>query len=792
MNLIAGKRALCHYFLVPQSAKRSEPEQAQKSGPGDADDGDEAKHFTVDARAMLTWGRDSIKDHTTAVLELVKNGYDAGATVVEITVQVNNLFDQFVRVADDGVGMSNTDVTTKWLRIGYSEKRVEKAVRGRRKTGEKGIGRISADRLGSMLELRTQSKSDDAVGLRVDWKRFELSGPDLETITIPELEDSAFNVPRPSQFSKTTGKFGEAPSALPNTRAHTGTEMTIRELRQRWTRSDVELLHRELSILTSPFGDVKDFQIRLINDIDPKFNGAVTSPFFRKAEIEAKFKLLPNQRVRYQFIDRDRAGKSKPSRAVVVAWDQFVHPVPRDHDEDDSVPEPNFGPAAVDLLFYPRKQETLRGTNFTIADLGEFLEQNAGIKVYRDDIRVFPYGDPRKAEGDWLGLGLRKARDPAGPARPTWKVGPNQIVGGVFLGRDTNPDIVDTSGREGLIHGEKFAGLRTFIVGCLLSLEAHYHKAFLRRRDEQPPPPSPRRTVREFDEGLKVLSKELHRFEKHLPEDGDRAAERVKAQLNLTLTRVSQLKRSIDELASQATIYRGLSTLGIAVATFGHEIESSLDQFMSSAHAAHALLKTTPPGLNAAIDELLKSIKAGDRVGTWGAYAIKRVRAEKRQQRTVQVHELIEELVMELKPAFDASSITFTSRLAAVEAESFGMDIESVIVNLLTNAYYFCKQNRRAREVRIGLREHEQDGMRGFQIVVSDSGPGVPTNMRERIWEPLVSTKVDQDGRAEGTGLGLSIVDAVVNDIGGTRSVDVDPHLGGARFTIWLQSGTSA
>jgi len=52
-------------------------------------DHSEPRHFTVDARAMLTWGRDSIKDHTTAVLELVKNSYDAGATIVEVTINAH-------------------------------------------------------------------------------------------------------------------------------------------------------------------------------------------------------------------------------------------------------------------------------------------------------------------------------------------------------------------------------------------------------------------------------------------------------------------------------------------------------------------------------------------------------------------------------------------------------------------------------------------------------------------------------------------------------------------------------
>jgi hypothetical protein len=115
-----------------------------------------AKHFSVDARAMLTWGRESIKDHTTAVLELVKNSYDPGAAIVEVQIWTG-LFADGGRhvVADDGVGMSSDDVEKYWLRLGYSAKREYKFTpRGRRRTGEKGIGRISADRLGAVLELR--------------------------------------------------------------------------------------------------------------------------------------------------------------------------------------------------------------------------------------------------------------------------------------------------------------------------------------------------------------------------------------------------------------------------------------------------------------------------------------------------------------------------------------------------------------------------------------------------------------------------------------------------------------
>jgi DNA mismatch repair ATPase MutL len=76
---------------------------------------------------MLTWGRESIKDHTTAVLELVKNSY-AAATIVEVQIMTGLFADggRHVRIADDGIGMSSEDVQNHWLRLGYSAKREDK------------------------------------------------------------------------------------------------------------------------------------------------------------------------------------------------------------------------------------------------------------------------------------------------------------------------------------------------------------------------------------------------------------------------------------------------------------------------------------------------------------------------------------------------------------------------------------------------------------------------------------------------------------------------------------------
>lgn len=758
------------------------------------------KYFTVDARAMLTWGRDSIKDHTTAVLELVKNSYDAGAKIVEVVIFAGseNKAERMIRIADDGSGMTAAQLETNWLRIGFSEKLESKKGRfGRRKTGEKGVGRISADRLGSKLQLKSQARNSSATGLEVDWTEFDQGGRALSEIPIPFLVNPTFDICRPSVFDKKKKVF-LATAPRPNSRNQTGTELTITDLRHKWSANDIAELRHELSVLTPPFEPVIDFQIRVQNDLDSDLNGVLLSPFYETAEIEGDFSYSGNGTVTYRIKDRDEKGRVRKAKTIETNWAEFVHaPIPSQDDggdvdgvDGDSEVTPTCGPLDVKLLFYPRDEQTLRGTELSLKQLKEFLDTNVGVKVYRDNVRVMPYGSVERPEGDWLGLGERKARSPAGAARKKdFRVGPNQIVGAVFLTRDRNPGLIDTSGREGLVHSDAFIELKSFLLsGCFPTIEARYHEIFTARRKEDDDP-SPRETIREVNEGLTELTKSLNTVGTELPKRASQKIEVLRNQIKASRDRLQRLQRSSEELASQATIYRGLATLGITAATFGHETEIALQSCLTSVDVAYRLLRGKPTVSEDAIKELAKAIEFGKRISAWGAFTLKRVRRDKRQKRSEDVTKLITELVDGLKEAFDASTITLRSRFQAVEGETFPMDVESVALNLLTNAYYFAKQNRKERHVSITLRNARRLGEKGFELAVGDSGPGVRQEMRNQIWEPLFSTKVDAAGRPFGTGLGLSIIDSVVKDMGGVRTVDMDPELKGARFTVWLKLG---
>jgi len=194
-----------------------------------------AKFFKVDANAILTLGRNSIKDHTTAVVELIKNAYDADADLVELNIRALSESASEIRIADNGHGMSDSDIENSWLRIGFSDKVTNKTSSRftRRKTGEKGIGRLSADRLGSELELRTKSRARPATGVLVDWSKFESAGKEVGSIPLAVPKNLNPTIPGKAHQSRT----------------RTGTELIIKKLRQRWTPDDIEKLHAELSLL---------------------------------------------------------------------------------------------------------------------------------------------------------------------------------------------------------------------------------------------------------------------------------------------------------------------------------------------------------------------------------------------------------------------------------------------------------------------------------------------------------------------------------------------------------------
>jgi signal transduction histidine kinase len=732
------------------------------------------QRFFVDAKTLIHLGRDSIKDHTTALLELVKNSYDADGTNVDVEVLCKNGND-LIRVADNGFGMTRDQLIKSWLQIGFSSKRVSKMSQmGRRRTGEKGIGRISTDRLGANLELITKTVTDGLVGLKINWDEFDTEGKDIFDIDVEITNPTSIDIPLRD------GHVSEA-----------GTEIRITNLRQSWTLGNIENLYYELSALTPPFNDVKDFLIDLQNDVAPSFSKRVNSEFYKTAEIELSA-VYDGTGPDILYTIKDKY--TKVEKTETIKWKNLLTKEGTSGGDIDAL---RCGPVSLKLLFFLRDASSIQGTDFKISELREFLDINAGIKIYRDNIAVKPYGFPSSSFGfDWLRLADRKAQDPAGIGRgaESYKVTPNQLIGAAYISRDANMKLSDSAAREGLVESEAFYDLRDLVQGSINMLESHRAAIYpliekSREPKKQPAAAEARQIKIDFSlvkEGLEQMKEEFE------VKSSTAATSNFARTIEKSIEKVDVINEKVDktitELLNWNRVLGGLATIGISSAVFGHETESSLSLFRSAADNARMLISDLPPNLELALSELEKALRHSRKVAAWGAYALTRVQREKRSKKSVNIKKTVDSVVKELKPAFEASSIKLESRGESMVSKTYQMDLESILINLLTNAYTACNQKAGTRMTVINLGLMEKRSIRGFFLSVSDSGYGIASEFKHRIFEPLFSTKVIASGgsKSVGTGLGLTIVQSIVTDLNGDILVDQDPELKGARFRIWL------
>lgn len=218
---------------------------------------DTGLHFEVSAGLKRVIGRDLITDDEVAVFELVKNSFDANATVVSLFFEPGRIL-----IIDNGDGMSLDDIKNKWLMVAYSSKRVEETpVDGFRQqisstkhyAGSKGIGRFSSDRLGSELRMQTKPEGLDKVHIvEVDWELFdENQSAHFDQIPVEYTEAGDFTLP------------SEVDSI-----SH-GTVIEISSTRVVWDRQAILKLKSSLAKLINPFGSETDgFGINIISPID--------------------------------------------------------------------------------------------------------------------------------------------------------------------------------------------------------------------------------------------------------------------------------------------------------------------------------------------------------------------------------------------------------------------------------------------------------------------------------------------------------------------------------------------
>lgn len=741
--------------------------------------------FSVSTRVALQLGRESISSSVTAIVELVKNAYDADAEVVRIRFAGLGTPDTRLVIEDSGTGMTIEELKNYWMVIGTSYKTNAKKTKGKLRvvTGEKGLGRLGLDRLCVRTEVESM-RSGEPEGFKLDvrWDKYEAHNNRLEAIEHDLYSIESLSV---DPITETTVEYPH------------GTRLVLHGLKDAWEESSIRQLRNELALLVSPFQGENDFSIEIdTQKVYEKLDGRVQiqKPLLDAANwcVVATLDQLGQLEITMSSERHEAEFHMKPT-----PWGEAIKK--QGH-------LPLCGPLRMEFYFFVRKDAELATKTLRTNEIRAFLEFNQGIRIYRDGFRVKPYGEP-DGSGDWLRLAYRRMQNPEGITQPNWRVGYNQVVGAVFITHEQNADLNDQTNREGLLQGKAFDHLTVFAAKVIQFFEVHTQQFEASRKEEKVAVEKAEDTAKESIDEATAAIKEIAAIAAKLPKlnpsadphssatsesaEIARVIEEVHKKLEVATLGLERSAKLFKEAEEQKNTMANLASLGILAAAFGHE---TLDWTGTVVKNANWLLENL---LSEAFwvplnkkDELTEALQdtatEAQKIRRFAQFTLGNLSREKRRKKSF-------DLAATVRRVFEAfSDVLQLQRKIKVDLigvpthgcfiEGYEMDWESVIVNLITNASWALEDVPAAQRricVKLG------SAGESWKLVFDDSGVGLEAGTQELIFLPAYSTKRSARGEMIGTGMGLFIVKSFVEEhSNGKVSAQTKGAIGGASFEI--------
>jgi hypothetical protein len=206
--------------------------------------------FTVSARTAKLIGQENFATAEGAIVELVKNGYDADAKNCIIIFQNHGEFAEnpTIYIVDNGIGMTSEVIKANWMKIGTDDKLQNYLSEGGRvKTGAKGIGRFALDRLGLSSKMSTVSKKPIEGSIwKVEWSDFDQLG-----IAIHEVEadlDNDNDLDLKAELQAQFSSFSSISKLLDEVDFYSGTILKIDSLKDNWDEDSIKSLFDNLEV----------------------------------------------------------------------------------------------------------------------------------------------------------------------------------------------------------------------------------------------------------------------------------------------------------------------------------------------------------------------------------------------------------------------------------------------------------------------------------------------------------------------------------------------------------------
>lgn len=722
------------------------------------------------ARILKTLGEELISSETVALIELVKNAYDADAENVLISFSGDlKKGNGYIEVLDDGHGMDMETLQKSWMIIATSTKKHNKHSKSgkRRVLGEKGIGRFATSRIAEELELftRTVEQSETELYAIFDWTQFDDDEKFLNEILFLADEQVANEIGPDCRLKD----FSENEYYFP----YHGTVLRMNRLKHTWEKHDLETLQRGLSRLLSPFYDNHDFNIFLnLPGEHSEFNSRITPPEIIK---------YPHYVVKGNIDDSGKyifsvciGEESEPHKfegyfyKVFSTGEWLLHhssEKPEISSESKNEKAIESGPFEFELRIWDRDE--LENVNQKIGggirSIRKDLDAIAGINIYRDGFRVLPYGEP---DNDWLRLDIRRVQF------PSKRLSNNQITGYITITADKNPELHDRSNREGLDNNAAYDDLQNIMMYALSETE---NLRFSSRREPREQKPG------EEQKGLF----DPPNFNK-ITDAVNRGDTDTKATLALISKVETDWKNQIKKLQGVLSQYHALATLGGIVDKILHDGRQPLAKIQTEAglgkEMTEDLLKTYPDFPQ--IKDFEESY--GKIVGQSSILRDVFRRAEpfggrkRGKPKKYYIEDLIREIFLiyekELKDSFVEIGLPDTETLVSIDTT----ELSEIFTNLITNSLYWLKSvPKDRRNIRVMV-ERKSDN--SLEIIFSDTGPGIETKYKDQIFEPYFSRRPD------GHGLGLCLVGEIVHDYyNGTVELLDAGKSGGAVFRMILK-----
>lgn len=677
-------------------------------------------------------GDELIGSDSLAIFELVKNAYDADATLVTISFNDLDSPNRNIVIEDNGIGMSSYVIQNVWLTIGtdYKKKQAKVSKKFHRVSlGNKGVGRLAVHRLADEIFLESQSEGDlFGSSLHINWKELIQSEEYIEDLSV-EIEEGVVR-------------------GFPDNH---GTRITLSGLKtKKWTKAILKELAQKIASIKNPFWKMDSFDIKLVSNETEKQHwlDEIQSPVWilNNSLYSFSFKIEPSVKTEqasfnwtYSFnpinfpVNSGVSAKSTNSSdntCLILRPDAFEDCLVKNKEKERHILQNkdlnDIGPISGVFHVFNQNGKILdltfgAGKRMAIKD---FIKDNCGVKIFRDNIRVYNYGEP---SDDWLDLELAKVQ------RAGDHFSKKVTIGAIFLSLENSEKALkEKTNREGFTDNETFRLLKSIVQEVF----AVFERVAVTDRNEIEAFTKDTSVVKKV--GLSTTIKEL---ESELTKRG-------------LLKELSPLLRKVEkDYNDMRDVMLNSGMSGLNLSLIFHEIEREiryLNQSLSLDEINADSLKNRVKSLVLLIENFAPVVKQNKKLKLKASQLIERVK---------EIH----------ATRFNYHDIIFSAPVLTKENEDFtivgpGNLLLSALSNIIDNSIYWVKINSELQQdslyrkaIYVGTDIASFDGP---AIMIADTGTGFQMDPEDMIL-PFRTM------RPEGMGLGLYYVNLVMETIGG-------------------------